>query len=188
MFQVYATATGIIDYMRAEAQPDWQPPVDQVLVLTSENFTEVVSSSELMLVEFYAPWCGHCKRLAPDYTKAAKDLKDHGIALAKVDATEETDLAQQFGVTGYPTLKVMRSGKDYEYSGPRERYGEKVRVQMWFWAYCVGLSRHCAVHVGASQTSQSRSQVKKGLGHLPQATDGSSFHHGSLWTLLAGLH
>lgn len=115
---------GIIDYMRVEARPDWEPPIDQVLILTSENFTQVVSSSELMLVEFYAPWCGHCKRLAPDYSKAAKDLMEHGIALAKVDATQETDLAQQYGVTGYPTLKVMRSGKDYEYAGPRERYGK----------------------------------------------------------------
>ena len=115
---------GIVDYMRAEARPDWEPPVDQVLILTSENFTEVVGASDLMLVEFYAPWCGHCKRLAPDYSKAAKDLKEHGIPLAKVDATEETDVAQKYGVTGYPTLKVMRLGKDYDYTGPRERYGK----------------------------------------------------------------
>ena len=124
-FFLISFPSGIIDYMRSEARPDWEPPIDQVVILTSENFTQVVSSSELMLVEFYAPWCGHCKRLAPDYSKAAKDLKDHGIALAKVDATQETDLAKQFEVTGYPTLKVMRSGKDYEYTGPRERYGKE---------------------------------------------------------------
>lgn len=111
--------------MKEEAKPDWKPPEDHVLVLTSENFTESVSSTELMLVEFYAPWCGHCKRLAPDYARAAKELNTkHDIPLAKVDATEETSLSKQFGVDGYPTLKVFRYGKDYEYSGPRDRKGK----------------------------------------------------------------
>ena len=111
--------------MKEEAQPDWKPPEDYVLALTSDNFTEFVSTSELALVEFYAPWCGHCKRLAPDYAFAAKELKlRHKITLAKVDATEETSLAKTFGVDGYPTLKVFRFGKDYEYKGPRNKKGK----------------------------------------------------------------
>ena len=110
--------------MRQEAHPDWEPPKDLVMVLTADNFTQVVSETDLMLIEFYAPWCGHCKRLAPEYTKAAKDLDKHHIPLAKVDATQETSLAEKYGVSGYPTLKVMRGGKDYEYQGPRERYGK----------------------------------------------------------------
>lgn len=115
--------TGIVDYMKKEARPDWSPPVDPVLVLTEANFTDTTENSDLILVEFYAPWCGHCKKLAPEYSKAARDLLSQKIPLAKVDATEEKSLAEKFGVTGYPTMKMFRRGKVYDYTGPRERYG-----------------------------------------------------------------
>ncbi|KAG2141741.1 thioredoxin-like protein [Suillus bovinus] len=94
-----------------------------VLVLTKDTFTSAVNSEPLILVEFYAPWCGHCKALAPHYEEAATALKEKDIKLAKVDCVDQADLCQSHGVQGYPTLKIFRHGEPTEYSGPRKADG-----------------------------------------------------------------
>ncbi|KAK0521073.1 protein disulfide-isomerase precursor [Tilletia horrida] len=98
---------------------------DDVLVISQSNFTKTVEAHPLSLLEFYAPWCGHCKKLAPEYKIAATKLKADGIPLAKIDCTVETELCQEVGVAGYPTLKVYRGKTDVasEYGGPRQADG-----------------------------------------------------------------
>lgn len=88
-----------------------------VVQLTSKDFSQVKTG--IWLVEFYAPWCGHCKSLAPEYEKAAKALK--GIAnIAAIDASNEKIDVQ---IQGYPTIKLYVDGKTTDYTGERTAGG-----------------------------------------------------------------
>lgn len=104
-----------------DAVVDDEIPPSDVHTLGKDNFKEFVSSHPLVLAEFYAPWCGHCKALAPEYEDAATKLKAKDIPLVKVDCTVEQDLCQEFDVSGYPTVKVFRGANNHTpYSGQRK--------------------------------------------------------------------
>jgi len=92
---------------------------DSVVTLTTKDFDTHVKGNQYTLVEFYAPWCGHCKKLAPEYEKAATELKSKSVLLGKVDATEEKDLASRYNVKGFPTMIWFEDGKETEYDGGR---------------------------------------------------------------------
>ncbi|RUS19467.1 thioredoxin-like protein, partial [Endogone sp. FLAS-F59071] len=83
-----------------------------VLALDPSTFDQVIDGSRPALVEFYAPWCGHCKSLKPIYEELADSYvyaKDQ-VIIAKVDADAHKDLGGKFGVTGFPTLKWFPKG------------------------------------------------------------------------------
>ncbi|KAK7470599.1 protein disulfide-isomerase precursor [Stygiomarasmius scandens] len=94
-----------------------------VLSLVASDFEAKVNPESLILVEFFAPWCGHCKALAPHYEEAATALKEKNIKLAKVDCVDQAELCQAWGVQGYPTLKVFKNGTPTDYGGPRKADG-----------------------------------------------------------------
>lgn len=112
-----------------------------VTQLKKDTFDEFVKENDIVLAEctlsplmlivlvpqltktvsVFAPWCGHCKALAPEYEEAATTLKEKDIKLIKVDCTEESELCQQYGVEGYPTLKVFRGLENITpYKGQRK--------------------------------------------------------------------
>jgi protein disulfide-isomerase-like protein len=105
-----------------------------VLVLTQHNFESLVLANRTaeeggratnFFVEFYAPWCGHCRQLAPTWEALArrynKEEGGGGIKIGKVDCTVEKALSRRFGVRGFPTLLLISSSQDkvYTYQGPR---------------------------------------------------------------------
>uniref|UniRef100_A0A7N0R8P3 Protein disulfide-isomerase n=1 Tax=Kalanchoe fedtschenkoi TaxID=63787 RepID=A0A7N0R8P3_KALFE len=101
------------------------PGVDEkdVLVLKEGNFSDVIKKNRFVMVEFYAPWCGHCQALAPEYAAAATELKADGVVLAKVDATEENELSQEYDVQGFPTVVFFIDGDHKPYTGQRTKEG-----------------------------------------------------------------
>jgi protein disulfide-isomerase-like protein len=110
-----ADASGMTQYLK-----HWRPAKDDVLYLNETNFDSALKQHSLALVKFYAPWCSACKMMKVVFKRAARVLKLNKIQLAAVDATETPLLAQRYGVEGYPTLKIFRRGKIFDYDGPRD--------------------------------------------------------------------
>ncbi|KAI8908101.1 hypothetical protein DFJ77DRAFT_473705 [Powellomyces hirtus] len=101
---------------------------DAVIQITPKNFKdEVLNTEHAVIAEFFAPWCGHCKNLAPEYKKAAEKLK----GLAKVVAVDCDDqqnqpICGQYDVKGFPTIKIFPGGVKglpQDYNGPRNAKG-----------------------------------------------------------------
>ncbi|KAF5455347.1 hypothetical protein F2P56_024936, partial [Juglans regia] len=95
---------------------------DVVVVLTEENFDKEVGQERGALVEFYAPWCGHCKKLAPEYERLGTSFKKaKSVLIAKVDCDDQKNLCSKYGVSGYPTIKWFPKGslEPKKYEGPR---------------------------------------------------------------------
>ncbi|KAJ8418751.1 hypothetical protein AAFF_G00002500 [Aldrovandia affinis] len=78
---------------------------------------------DVWLVDFYAPWCGYCKKLEPVWQEVGVELKSSGspVRVGKIDATAFSGVASEFGVRGYPTIKLLKGDLSYNYKGPRTK-------------------------------------------------------------------
>ena len=77
-----------------------------VVELTKDNFEEVVTNNEFVIVDFWAPWCGPCRSCAPTYEKVSEDHPD--VVFAKVNTEDEQEIAGHFHIRSIPTLMVFR--------------------------------------------------------------------------------
>jgi len=117
----------IADILSGKVKPHLkseEPPAQNngpVKVLVGKTFKQdVVDSGKDVLVEFYAPWCGHCKSLEPEYNKLGEEFKDvDSVVIAKMDSTANEIL--DVDVQGFPTLYFFKStgGKPIKHDGAR---------------------------------------------------------------------
>lgn len=90
---------------------------EDVITLSTHTIDQQIAQG-IWMIEFYAPWCGHCKSLKPVWAEFATASKGK-VNVAKVDCTVDRDLATRFGIRGFPTIKLLRDGKMYDFNQRR---------------------------------------------------------------------
>lgn len=132
---------------------------EDVVILTDSNFQNLVMEDEksIWFVEFYAPWCGHCKHLEPVWNDLAGELKGK-VNVGKVDATQETVLGGRFAVQGYPTIKLFPAGTKSEALAKEYSEGRDLSSLKAF------AMRYFAETVDAEQLTGGKKQLEESCG------------------------
>lgn len=130
-----------------------QCKVGKVCDLTVKNFLPELQG-ETTLVKFFAPWCGHCKHLEPEYKGAADMLSKDGMKVMQVnvDDGENKSIAKKFNVTGYPTMLLFKNGRFAgKYTGARKAgaIADWLRVQNSSW-FSMARLKHLAPYIGGA--------------------------------------
>ncbi|XP_052091657.1 protein disulfide-isomerase A5-like [Mytilus californianus] len=94
-------------------EAEWADEESDVVHLTDSTYDEYLQNNPSVLVMFYAPWCGHCKQMKPEYTETASKMKEQNIVgtLAAVDATQHKTVSDRYKIQGFPTVKYFKDGE-----------------------------------------------------------------------------
>lgn len=121
------TADDFVEFLNEKAKAGLRvdKPPTFVTALSPQNFDKIVmDEGKNVLVEFYAPWCGHCKKLEPEFEKVGRAFRlQDNVLVAKVDADKHRELGEKYGVSGFPTIKFFAAGAGKsasDYNGGRE--------------------------------------------------------------------
>jgi len=99
------------------------------LEITKDNFQEIVKNNKVVVVDFWAPWCGPCRMIAPIIEELSEDFKDKGVVVGKINTDEEQELAMQFGIRSIPTVLFIKDGEVVDAmigAAPKAMYEEKI--------------------------------------------------------------
>ncbi|XP_050519676.1 protein disulfide-isomerase A6 homolog isoform X7 [Diabrotica virgifera virgifera] len=133
------------------------PSSGSVVELTPSNFDKlVIKGDEVWVVEFFAPWCGHCKNLVPEYTKAANALKGI-VKVGAVDVDQHKEIGGQYGIRGFPTIKIFGADK----RKPEDFNGGRTAKD---------------IVEGALKAAKAKAKANLGLGGGSQSDDSDNSH------------
>ncbi len=101
------------------------------LELTKENFVDTVKNAKVTVADFWAPWCGPCRMVAPIIEELSGDYKEKGVAVGKINTDEQQELAMQFGIRSIPTVLFFKNGELADSmigAAPKAMYEEKIKT------------------------------------------------------------
>ncbi|AZV47200.1 thioredoxin [Nautilia sp. PV-1] len=101
------------------------------LELNAQNFADTIKNNEVVVVDFWAPWCGPCRMIAPIIEELAEEYKDKGVVVGKVNTDEAPEIAGQFGIRSIPTVIFFKNGEAADAmigAAPKQMYQEKIEA------------------------------------------------------------
>jgi len=99
--------------------------------LTAQNFADTIKNAKVAVVDFWAPWCGPCRMIAPIIEELSEEYKDKGVVVGKINTDEQQELAMQFGIRSIPTVLFFKDGELVDHmigAAPKQMYEEKIKA------------------------------------------------------------